>query len=182
MQVNIDGATRDVDVPADMPLLWVLRDVLGMTGTTFGCGIALCGACTVQLDGSRAVISHMQRQRGGSLVNIGSVLGLKASPNFPVHPYAVAIAGVAILTKTIAVHYAQDAIRCNCVAPALTETALAEPPPKDPAVRRAIEDQYPLGPLRNSEDIAEAMLYFASDDAAWTTGVILTVDGEVMAQ
>ena len=42
----------DVDVPADMPLLWVLRDVLGLTGTKFGCGIAQCGACTVHLDGA----------------------------------------------------------------------------------------------------------------------------------
>ena len=57
---------------------------------------------------SRAVIPHMQRQGGGSIVNIGSVLGLKASLAFPVHPYAVAKAGVAMLTKTIAVHYAKD--------------------------------------------------------------------------
>jgi len=47
----INGEPRSVDVPDDMPLLWVLRDVLGMTGTKFGCGIAQCGACTVQLDG-----------------------------------------------------------------------------------------------------------------------------------
>jgi isoquinoline 1-oxidoreductase alpha subunit len=47
----INGQTRQVDVPPDMPLLWVLRDVLGMTGTKFGCGIAQCGACTVHLDG-----------------------------------------------------------------------------------------------------------------------------------
>jgi isoquinoline 1-oxidoreductase subunit alpha len=47
----INGETREVDVPADMPVLWVLRDVLGMTGTKFGCGIAQCGACTVHLGG-----------------------------------------------------------------------------------------------------------------------------------
>jgi isoquinoline 1-oxidoreductase alpha subunit len=52
----INGEPRSVDVPDDMPLLWVLRDVLGMTGTKFGCGIAQCGACTVHLDG-RAVRS-----------------------------------------------------------------------------------------------------------------------------
>jgi isoquinoline 1-oxidoreductase alpha subunit len=51
MQLTINGRTQQVDVPADMPVLWVLRDVLGMTGTKFGCGMALCGACTVQLDG-----------------------------------------------------------------------------------------------------------------------------------
>ena len=47
----VNGERREVDVPADMPLLWVLRDVLGLTGTKFGCGIAQCGACTVHLDG-----------------------------------------------------------------------------------------------------------------------------------
>jgi isoquinoline 1-oxidoreductase subunit alpha len=47
----INGTSHSVDVPTDMPLLWVLRDVIGMTGTKFGCGIAACGACTVQVEG-----------------------------------------------------------------------------------------------------------------------------------
>lgn len=47
----VNGSMMRADVPADMPLLWVLRDVLGLTGTKFGCGIAQCGACTVHLDG-----------------------------------------------------------------------------------------------------------------------------------
>ena len=51
MELLINGQTFRVDVPGDMPLLWVLRDVLGLTGTKFGCGIAQCGACTVHLDG-----------------------------------------------------------------------------------------------------------------------------------
>jgi len=50
--ITINGTARSVDVDGDTPLLWVLRDVLGMTGTKFGCGLALCGACTVHLDGS----------------------------------------------------------------------------------------------------------------------------------
>ena len=50
--IDINGTPHSVDVDGDTPLLWVLRDVLGMTGTKFGCGMALCGACTVQLDGS----------------------------------------------------------------------------------------------------------------------------------
>lgn len=51
MQLTINGKTHTVDVPGDMPLLWVLRDVIGLTGTKFGCGIAACGACTVHIDG-----------------------------------------------------------------------------------------------------------------------------------
>ena len=49
--ITVNGESKSVAVPDDMPLLWVLRDVLGMTGTKFGCGIAQCGACTVHLDG-----------------------------------------------------------------------------------------------------------------------------------
>src|SRR2546422_9867254 len=48
--LNINGRDVTVDVPADMPVLWVLRDVVGLTGTKFGCGVAACGACTVHLD------------------------------------------------------------------------------------------------------------------------------------
>ena len=50
-KLNVNGKTVEVDVEPDMPLLWVLRDTLGLTGTKFGCGMALCGACTVHLDG-----------------------------------------------------------------------------------------------------------------------------------
>jgi isoquinoline 1-oxidoreductase subunit alpha len=49
--LRINGQTRNVEAPGDTPLLWALRDLLGLTGTKFGCGVALCGACTVHLDG-----------------------------------------------------------------------------------------------------------------------------------
>src|ERR1700712_456035 len=51
LTLTINGEAKSFDVPTDMPLLWVLRDVLGLTGTKFGCGIAQCGACTVHIDG-----------------------------------------------------------------------------------------------------------------------------------
>src|SRR5881397_832165 len=63
--LHVNGKAQQVDVPPETPLLWVLRDVLGMTGTKFGCGMALCGACTVHQDGS-AVRSCIT-----SLVSIG---------------------------------------------------------------------------------------------------------------
>ncbi len=51
MKLEINGTVRDVDAPPDMPLLWVLRDIVGLPGTKYGCGMAQCGACTVHLDG-----------------------------------------------------------------------------------------------------------------------------------
>lgn len=54
MRVLINGTTREADVEPDTPLLWVLRDVFGLTGTKFGCGAALCGACTVHVGASRS--------------------------------------------------------------------------------------------------------------------------------
>jgi isoquinoline 1-oxidoreductase alpha subunit len=52
VSLRINGESRESDAPPDMPLLWVLRDILGLTGTKFGCGIAQCGACTVHIDGA----------------------------------------------------------------------------------------------------------------------------------
>jgi len=54
IRLNINGSARDVDVAEDTPLLWTLRDALGMTGTKFGCGQGLCGACTIHIDGKQA--------------------------------------------------------------------------------------------------------------------------------
>jgi isoquinoline 1-oxidoreductase alpha subunit len=60
--IKVNGNSHSVDVDGDTPLLWVLRDVLGMTGTKFGCGLALCGACTVQIDGvaTRSCVTPIQ--------------------------------------------------------------------------------------------------------------------------
>jgi isoquinoline 1-oxidoreductase alpha subunit len=77
---ELNGEAVSVDVPADMPLLWVLRDKLGMTGTKFGCGIAQCGACTVQLDG-RAMRSCVLPVTTVAGRTVRTVEGLAADAN-----------------------------------------------------------------------------------------------------
>src|SRR4051812_24191575 len=75
MQLTVNGKTQQVDVPADMPLLWVLRDVIGLTGTKFGCGISACGACTVQLDGQaiRSCVTPVSAVTGKKITTIEAI-------------------------------------------------------------------------------------------------------------
>jgi isoquinoline 1-oxidoreductase alpha subunit len=78
--VNINGSPRSVDVDGDTPLLWVLRDVLGMTGTKFGCGMALCGACTVHIDGAptRSCITGIDSIGDSKVTTIEAIGGTPA--------------------------------------------------------------------------------------------------------
>jgi isoquinoline 1-oxidoreductase alpha subunit len=72
IQLNVNGVSREVDADEDMPLLWVLRDLLGLTGTKYGCGEALCGACTVHLDGHavRSCVTPLRRAAGHAVTTI----------------------------------------------------------------------------------------------------------------
>ena len=83
MKLNVNGSEREVEAPADMPLLWVLRDLMGLTGTKFGCGIAQCGACTVHIDGAplRACITPVSAVAGKKITTIE---GLSADGQHPV--------------------------------------------------------------------------------------------------
>ena len=73
--LRINGQDRQLDVPDDMPLLWVLRDIIGLTGTKFGCGVALCGACTVHLDGRpiRSCITPVASAAGKTVTTIEAI-------------------------------------------------------------------------------------------------------------
>ena len=81
--LHVNGQQFAVDVPADMPLLWVLRDTLGLTGTKFGCGLNLCGACTVHLDGEPTRTCMMQVSAVGSRP-ITTIEGLSDDGDHPV--------------------------------------------------------------------------------------------------
>lgn len=77
MKLTINGEQRTLDVDPDMPLLWVIRDELGMTGTKFGCGAAQCGACTVHLDGvpTRSCVTPVSAAEGAKVTTIEGVSG-----------------------------------------------------------------------------------------------------------
>jgi len=72
IQLSVNGKAHEVDADPEMPLLWVLRDLLGLTGTKYGCGEALCGACTVHLDGDpvRACVTPVRRAAGRAVTTI----------------------------------------------------------------------------------------------------------------
>lgn len=75
MKLTVNGKEHDIDAPADMPLLWVLRDLLHLTGTKFGCGMAQCGACTVHVDGQpmRACVTPASALVGRAITTIEGV-------------------------------------------------------------------------------------------------------------
>jgi len=129
----------------------------------------------------RAAIPVMLKQGGGAILNVSTVAGMKAIPFFQAHAYQAAKAGVNMLTKSVAVEYAKQGIRCNCICPAGVLTAPVQEMLEDPKTRALFESIHPMARLGQPEEIAQAAIYFASDESLWTTGSILTVDGGVMA-
>jgi isoquinoline 1-oxidoreductase alpha subunit len=80
--IKVNGNTHSIDVDGDTPLLWVLRDVLGMTGTKFGCGMALCGACTVHIDGNptRSCITSIDSMGNSAITTIEGIGATAVGP------------------------------------------------------------------------------------------------------
>ena len=128
---------------------------------------------------SQAVLPSMIDRRGGVIVNITSVNGLSALGN---EAYSAAKAGVINLTQGIAVRYGHHGIRCNAIAPGTIRTPIwQERIDRDPVVFERLVKWYPLGRVGEPEDIANAAMFLASDDAGWITGTVLTVDGGLLA-
>ena len=128
---------------------------------------------------SQAVLPSMIDRHRGVIVNITSVNGLSALGN---EAYSAAKAGVINLTQGIAVRYGHHGIRCNAIAPGTIRTPIwQERIDRDPVVFQRLVKWYPLGRVGEPEDIANAAMFLASDDAAWITGTVLTVDGGLLA-
>jgi len=128
---------------------------------------------------TKYVIPQMKKN-GGSIINISSDAGLKAFENFYADAYTAAKAGIILLTKSWALEYAKNNIRVNCVCAAVVDTDMTRNFWLDTKEKRQITAaEHPLGRIGTGEDVANAVLYFASDDSSWTTGTILPVDGGV---
>src|SRR5216684_2732439 len=128
---------------------------------------------------SKAVLPSMIERGTGVIVNIASVNGLSALGN---EAYSAAKAGVINLTQGIAVRYGAHGIRCNAIAPGTIRTPIWQARiDRDPVVFQRLVKWYPLGRVGEPDDIADATLFLASEQASWITGAVLPVDGGLLA-
>jgi NAD(P)-dependent dehydrogenase (short-subunit alcohol dehydrogenase family) len=135
---------------------------------------------SLMLSNQAAVRSFMERNKQGSILNMGSVLGYSPSPKyFVTHAYAAAKSAAIGFTKSIAAYYAANNIRINLLAPALVETPMAQRAANDENILSFIKTKQPLdgGRIGSPGDLDGAAVYFMSDYSQFTTGQILTVDG-----
>jgi len=123
---------------------------------------------------SQAAAKHMAGYGGGSIINISSVGGIV--PDISQVAYGTSKAAINYLTKLIAVHEAGNNIRCNAVLPGMTATEAVEKNLSE-GFRNLFQKHIPLGRMGLPEEIAEAVVYFAGNESAYTTGQILTVSG-----
>jgi 3-oxoacyl-[acyl-carrier protein] reductase len=126
---------------------------------------------------TKAVLSKMSDVKNGVIINVGSISSERAIPRVHLAVYSSTKAAIAMFTKSIAVEYARKNIRCNCVNPGIINSGMIKPYLDDPQARKILEERLPLARVGEPEDIANAVLYLASDEANWVTGTILNIDG-----
>jgi NAD(P)-dependent dehydrogenase (short-subunit alcohol dehydrogenase family) len=130
----------------------------------------------------RAALPEFRKVGGGSIVNVGSVLGLVAMKKRAA--YCASKGGVTLLTKAIAIDHGHENIRANCICPSIVETDLVSELFKTPDGERAKLDRLatiPLGRFGKPADIAGLAVFLASDESSWLTGVAIPVDGGLTA-
>src|SRR2546427_417607 len=164
------------------------RKVAIVTGGNSGIGKEV--ARRFLAEGGRVVVNGRNAAKteaagkGGAIVQTGSMWALQAIGATPSSAYSAAKAGVHMLTKNLAIELAPDSIRVNAIAPGVVETPVFNTfltPEQVARVLPSFNAMHPLGRNGQPADAAEALLFLASDHAKWITGVILSVDGGVMA-
>jgi meso-butanediol dehydrogenase/(S,S)-butanediol dehydrogenase/diacetyl reductase len=167
--VNNAGVVLDASVWETSPADWARVLAVNLSGAFYGC---------------RAALPHMIAARRGAIVNTASDAGIVGWPRQAA--YCASKGGVVQLTRAAALDAAPYGVRVNCVCPAFTDTPLVDAwvqAQADPdAARAAVAREQPLGRIGRPEEIAAAIAYLASDEAAFVTGAVLPVDGGVTAR
>ena len=131
---------------------------------------------------TKAVLPLLMEKKIGNIVNISSLLGIRAIPNVPLSIYVATKAGIIMFTKSIAVEYGSYGIRCNCIVPSTIRSPMIEPYLQDEKSKELLESSFPLKRIGNTSDISGAVVYLCSNDANWITGTTLTIDGGYSAK
>lgn len=126
---------------------------------------------------TKAVLNKMSDVKKGVIINIGSISSERAIPRVHLAAYSATKAAITMFTKSIAVEYARRNIRCNCVNPGIINSGMIKPYLDDPQARKVLEERLPLARIGEPVDVANAVLFLASDEANWITGTVLNVDG-----
>lgn len=142
---------------------------------------------TVNLKGpfliSRAALKEFRKAGGGTIVNIGSILGLVAMQNRAA--YCASKGGVTLLTKAMALDHAHENVRVNCICPSIVETELVQglfdDSPQGKVLRKAREGTIPLGRFGKPMDVADLAVFLASEESSWITGAAIPLDGGLTA-
>jgi 3-oxoacyl-[acyl-carrier protein] reductase len=126
---------------------------------------------------TKAVLNKMSDVKKGVIINIGSISSERAIPRVHLAAYSATKAAITMFTKSIAVEYARKNIRCNIVNPGIINSGMIKPYLDDPQARKVLEERLPLARIGEPIDVANAVLFLASDEANWITGIVLNVDG-----
>lgn len=129
-------------------------------------------------------VPEMVRSGGGSIVNLASIMGLVGYPKGRggFDPYPPSKGGVVQFTKSLAMEFAEDRVRVNCLCPGYVKTNLTEPLTNDLEIFRSLEKRHPMRRVADPKEIAYAALFLASDESSFVTGTPLAIDGGYTAQ